>query len=196
MAVSYIPKQGRNVILISTRHREAEVTEGPKKKPERIADYNRCKGGVDNLDKIVDTYSCRRRTNWWPEVLFFNMVDITSCSAYVSLTAVDPSWNQAKLLRRRIFLEELGNSLVSAAILRRESTSLTHQFLLHWREGFSLVQLSLQTQSHRHQQLRSEVGNLQVVHRTEKRTVSTCICCGSHTCKEHQVICCKSCWKD
>lgn len=51
-AMSYVPKRGRNVILISTRHREAVVTEGPKKKPEIIADYNRCKGGVDNLDKV------------------------------------------------------------------------------------------------------------------------------------------------
>ncbi len=40
-------------------------------------------------------------------------------------------------------------------------------------------------------------GNMQVVQRTKKkRTLSSCICCGGHTCKEHQVICCKSCWKD
>ncbi len=30
----------------------------------------------------------------------------------------------------------------------------------------------------------------------KKRTLSSCICCGGHTCKEHQVICCKSWWKD
>lgn len=65
-AVSYVPKCGRNVILISTRHREAVVTEGPKKKPEIITDYNRCKGGVNNLDKVCTithlllhaSYSC------------------------------------------------------------------------------------------------------------------------------------------
>ncbi|XP_028432779.1 piggyBac transposable element-derived protein 4-like [Perca flavescens] len=119
-AVRYILKRGRNVILISTRHHEAVVTEGPKKKPEIIADYNRCKGGVDNLDKVVGTYSCRRRTNRWPQTLFFNMVDVSAYNAYVIFTAVDPSWNQAKLFQRRLFLEELGNSLVSAAILRRE----------------------------------------------------------------------------
>ncbi len=53
------------------------------------------------------------------------------------------------------------------------------------------------TDTSRHQQLRSEKGNMQVVQRTKKkRTLSSCICCGGHTCKEHQVICCKSCWKD
>lgn len=48
------------------------------------------------------------------------MVDVSAYNAYVIFTAVVPSWNQAKLFRRRLFLEELGNSLVSAAILRRE----------------------------------------------------------------------------
>lgn len=52
MAVSYIPKRGKNVLLISTRHWEAEVTEGEKKKPEMIMFYNKHKGGVDNLDKV------------------------------------------------------------------------------------------------------------------------------------------------
>ncbi len=53
-------------------------------------------------------------------MLFFDMVDISAYNAYVLFTAANPSWNQAKLFRRRLFLEKLGNSLVSAAILRRE----------------------------------------------------------------------------
>ncbi|KAK3530583.1 hypothetical protein QTP86_028838 [Hemibagrus guttatus] len=69
---------------------------------------------------LFSTYSCRRRINQWPQTLFFNMANVSAYNAYVLLTAVDPSWNQAKLFRRRLFLEELGNSLISAAILRRE----------------------------------------------------------------------------
>lgn len=56
-AVSYVRKRGRNVILLSTRHREPALTEGPKQKPEIVVAYNRCKGGVDNLDKVcANTY--------------------------------------------------------------------------------------------------------------------------------------------
>lgn len=51
-AVSYIPRRGKNVLLLSTKHREPAVTDDEKKKPKIIADYNRCKGGVDNLDKV------------------------------------------------------------------------------------------------------------------------------------------------
>ncbi|KAK3511131.1 hypothetical protein QTP70_032096 [Hemibagrus guttatus] len=62
-AVSCVPKWGRNVI-ISTRHREAAVTEGPKETPKMITDYNCCKGGVDNLDKI---FSCPLATPTQPK---------------------------------------------------------------------------------------------------------------------------------
>ncbi|KAL7400072.1 hypothetical protein ABVT39_006063 [Epinephelus coioides] len=119
-AVSYIPRRGRNVTLISTRYREAAVTEGPKKKPEINTDYNRCKGAVDNLNKVVSTYTCKRKTNRWPQALFFNMLDNLAYNGYVIFVAVDPFWNQRKLFRRRLSLEELGNSLVSAAISSTE----------------------------------------------------------------------------
>ncbi|KAJ4934252.1 hypothetical protein JOQ06_007052, partial [Pogonophryne albipinna] len=51
-AVSYIPKRGRNVLL-SSKHRDPAVTEEEKRKPVIIADYNHCKGAVDNLDKVL-----------------------------------------------------------------------------------------------------------------------------------------------
>lgn len=33
MALSYLPKRGKNVLLLSTKHREAAVSDGEKKKP-------------------------------------------------------------------------------------------------------------------------------------------------------------------
>ena len=38
-------------------------------------DYNATKGGVDNLDKLVSAYSCKRRTLRWPLVIFFDILD-------------------------------------------------------------------------------------------------------------------------
>ncbi len=43
-AVSYMPKSGKNVILLSTRHRDPAIVEGVKQKPQIIMDYNWCKG--------------------------------------------------------------------------------------------------------------------------------------------------------
>lgn len=50
--VSYIPKRGKNVVLVSTKHRAGEISRGKKKKPKIILDYNRCKGGVDTMDEV------------------------------------------------------------------------------------------------------------------------------------------------
>ncbi|XP_059196338.1 piggyBac transposable element-derived protein 4-like [Centropristis striata] len=118
-AVSYIPKRGKNVILLSSKHREPAVTGDEKRKPVIITEYNHCKGGVDNLDKVVGTYSCRRKTHRWPQVLFCNMIDVSAFNAFVIFTATDPSWKQGKSYRRRLFMEELGRSLVLDEILRR-----------------------------------------------------------------------------
>ena len=54
-AVSYIPKHGKNVLLLSTVHREPAISAEAHQKPKLILDYNRCKGGVDNLDKVCVT---------------------------------------------------------------------------------------------------------------------------------------------
>ncbi|XP_067234874.1 piggyBac transposable element-derived protein 4-like [Chanodichthys erythropterus] len=50
--VSYCPKKRKNVILMSTAHKDAAISEREDRKPTMILDYNSTKGGVDNLDKI------------------------------------------------------------------------------------------------------------------------------------------------
>uniref|UniRef100_A0A3Q3J2G5 PiggyBac transposable element-derived protein domain-containing protein n=1 Tax=Monopterus albus TaxID=43700 RepID=A0A3Q3J2G5_MONAL len=84
--VSYVPKKDKNVVLMSTLHREGKIC---GQKPEIIMYYNATKGGVDNLDKMVTAYSCKRRTLRWPLVLFFDMLDISAYNAFVVWTAVN-----------------------------------------------------------------------------------------------------------
>ncbi|XP_051765775.1 piggyBac transposable element-derived protein 4 isoform X4 [Ctenopharyngodon idella] len=57
--VSYCPRKNKNVLLMSTFHRDAEISSKDHKKPQIILDYNQTKGGVDTLDKILRN----RRTN-------------------------------------------------------------------------------------------------------------------------------------
>ena len=66
------------VTLLSPMHHDTRV-EGDDKKPHIIQHYNACKGGVDVMDKLATTYSCRRKINRWPMTLYFNMVDV-SCT--------------------------------------------------------------------------------------------------------------------
>ncbi|XP_048874855.1 piggyBac transposable element-derived protein 4-like [Brienomyrus brachyistius] len=118
--VSYCPNKSQNVILMSTFHKDAAVSPGSDKKPMIILDYNKNKGGVDNLDKLTATYTCQRMTRRWPMVVFYNILDVSAYNAFVLWTHIHLGWNSTKKHRRRLFLEQLGNSLVKEHIQRRE----------------------------------------------------------------------------
>ncbi|XP_053274074.1 piggyBac transposable element-derived protein 3-like, partial [Pleuronectes platessa] len=124
--VSYVPrKKNRNVVLLSTRHSEADVSDRADGKPVVVLDYNRNKGGVDNLDKVIGTYSCRRKTARWPLVVFHNILDVSSYNAFVIWREVNPDWMSGKRNKRRVFLEQLGKALVAPYIARRERVPRT-----------------------------------------------------------------------
>ncbi|KAJ8405688.1 hypothetical protein AAFF_G00316680 [Aldrovandia affinis] len=123
--VSYCPKKGKNVVLMSTLHKDAEVSVREDQKPTMVLDYNGTKGGVDNLDKVTACYSTKRMTARWPLVVFYNMIDVSVYNAFVIWREMFPEWNQAKLHKRRIFHEELGKALVVPAILQRQHTPRT-----------------------------------------------------------------------
>ncbi|XP_048853942.1 piggyBac transposable element-derived protein 4-like [Brienomyrus brachyistius] len=119
--VSYVPRKGKNVMLMSTLHREGQISDREDKKPEIILRYNATKGGVDTLDMVTAHYSCKRKTLRWPLVVFFNMLDISAHNAFVIWLALNPNWEKGRLnARRRLFLDELGRALVFPHIQRRE----------------------------------------------------------------------------
>ena len=56
--VSYVPKKGKAVVLVSTMHEDRAVDDSSvKKKPEVIQYYNQTKSGVDTMDQMVHTYT-------------------------------------------------------------------------------------------------------------------------------------------
>ncbi|XP_077385348.1 uncharacterized protein LOC144023587 [Festucalex cinctus] len=117
--VSYIAKKRKNVLILSTRHREPEVIEMGKKKPVVIEKYM-CKGAVRHTRIPPPTYSCRRRAQRWPMCVFHHMLDISCFNAFVLFTTIYPEWNKKKSYKRRLFLEEVGKALIGPEMLRRE----------------------------------------------------------------------------
>lgn len=79
---SFVPKQNKSVILISSMHHSAAI-DNFTKKPEMIKYYNSTKGDVDETDKKCAIYSCSRRTRRWPLVLFYKILDLSHVNAYV-----------------------------------------------------------------------------------------------------------------
>lgn len=58
--VSYLAKRNKNMVLLSTLHKMAEISDHKDRKPDIILDYNHNKG----VDKVIGTYSCRMTAHW------------------------------------------------------------------------------------------------------------------------------------
>nr|XP_015801530.2 piggyBac transposable element-derived protein 4 [Nothobranchius furzeri] len=185
-AVSYIPKHRRNVLLLSTKHHRVQIQEGPQQKPTPFIDYNRCKGAVDNLNRLVATYSCRRKTRRWPMALFCNILDVSAYNALVLWLSVEPAWNQQKKsIRRRLFLQELGSSMVRPAQARRTRLPLSSS-------AAALLQVQQQAEpAPAQEQIRKKKCHLC----RGKRSVHARFCktCGQAVCKEHSTVVCSTC---
>ncbi|XP_071200510.1 piggyBac transposable element-derived protein 4-like [Salvelinus alpinus] len=123
--VSYLPKRYKNVVDLSTLHKMAEISDREDRKPVIILDYNHNKGGMDNLNKGIGTYSCRRMTARWPLVIFHNIIDVSSYNAFVIWNKINPTWMSDKWNKRRVFLEQLGKALVTPHIHIREHLPCT-----------------------------------------------------------------------
>ncbi|XP_058470744.1 piggyBac transposable element-derived protein 4-like [Solea solea] len=185
-AVSYIPKLRKNVLLLSTKHHERAVSNTEKMKPLIIMDYDRCKGCVDNLDKVIATYSCRKRTHRWPLVLFYHLLDISVYNAYVLWTAVDPTWNKAKTYRRRTFIEELGKTLVAPHMARRPRLPREASAVAMIKELQDREPISENYNPRRR-------GTCDFCTGKRKRCTMSCSKCGRFVCKVHSTCICNSC---
>ncbi|KAL2091493.1 hypothetical protein ACEWY4_013756 [Coilia grayii] len=73
------------------------------------------------MERHLRTHSSPRVvTARWPVEVFHNILSVSACNAYVVWTAINPTWNQEKCLKRRLFLAGLGNALVTPLIQRRQ----------------------------------------------------------------------------
>lgn len=105
--VSYVPKTNKAVIFVSSMNHQKE-TDTETGKPAIIIDYNKTKGGVDEVDKKCSNYSSSRRTRRWPMAIFYRLVDISGINAFVLFNDCDNTEN----ITRGQFLLSLARSLV------------------------------------------------------------------------------------
>lgn len=115
--ISYAGKKRKATILISSMHHNRE-DDPEKRKPSIVSFYNQTKGGVDSLDEKCAKSSCRRRTQRWPMSVFFRILDISCCNAYI----LHQSYKDNTLITEKtIFLKQLARELVEPHMRRREA---------------------------------------------------------------------------
>ena len=68
----------------------------------------------DNMDHLITIFSCKRKNDRWPMVLFFNMLDVAGVAAFIIWISLNPDWSfNDRQLRRRKLLKQLGQELTN-----------------------------------------------------------------------------------
>ena len=114
MMTSYVCKKGKAVIMLSTSTTDNTVTDASTNfKPQTIMHYNRTKGGVDNVDRMLASVSTRR----WPLIVFYNMIDISLINAFALFNVIFKCEKKS----RRNFLKEMSEELYNPLLNRNAS---------------------------------------------------------------------------
>jgi len=114
--VSYVPKKNKNVLMLSTMHKQGDidVESGEQRKPEVITFYNFTKGGVDVVDKLKAEYSVARISCRWPLTIYFALMNIAGINSQIIYKA-----NTDTTISRRQFLKSLGQELCKPFMVQR-----------------------------------------------------------------------------
>lgn len=113
LLVSFWDKGTQPVLLVDSLHRGNESAEGDK--PSTVLFYNKTKSGVDNMDKKIRSFSCKRKCRRWPVAVVCNFVDI-SC---INAKYLFENSSAGKDSSHYEFLKSTGYQLVDALIQKR-----------------------------------------------------------------------------
>lgn len=175
--VSYVPRKNKVVVLLWTMHNDNKA-DADKGLPIMILDYNATKAAVDKVDQLCHNYSELKRTKRWSLAYFYNCLNIAGINSMVVFWAKFPGREKEASHRRRIFLENLGISLL-------------HPWLQRWvqeKQLPSAAKLSLQKCGYK---IDTDSSQTSAAHEGGKRKRRRCHICPSsldrktpHVCEE------------
>ena len=189
--LNYVAKKHKNVLLMSTSHSDRAISGRDDKKPQMILDYNETKGAVDTLDQLVATYTCKRKTNRWPMIVFYHMLDVSAYNAFVLWTSIYSEWNKNCMYKRRIFLEKLGFSLIEKHIASRT-------YIPRTAEAFSIVKSVKEKYQEKpdvsiNPKHKKRARCFFCETKNDNKTSFTCSSCNKYICKIHVTYYCPNC---
>ena len=189
-----LQKKNKAVILLSTMHYEISIDEEDhKKRSEIIKFYSKTKIGVDLVDQMVGTYTCRRQTRRWPLTLFFNLLDVAALNAYTICTQVHPDQQSTGGSRRR-FLKYLENSFISPHMKARQKIP---QLQKATKEAMMRCGLYFSNTSPPENILQKRKRCLLCQHIKDWKIAKCCSRCSRSVCPEHSIttITCNECYE-
>ena len=110
--VSYNAKTNKVVLMISPAQNSGSGDQSDfLKKLEAFFQYNKTKGCVDVLDRMIGNYSIKYKSRRWHVVVFCNVLDIAGYNSFVLFSKVFPEYQSNNCHKRRLFLIDLGTKL-------------------------------------------------------------------------------------
>ena len=167
--LSYVPKRNRNVLLLTSSHSQGLISEDSEKKPMIIKDYNCSKGGVDTMDGNIEEYSCLRKTERWPMVINYNLINVAVNSAFIV-------FKHRNNMTKTEFLNQLTIKLCENHVQKRSIKFIAEIFLFARRLQFALPQNILPARP------QSRVGRCCC----GKQSRSFCSTCNTPVCPRHR----------
>lgn len=184
---SYVPKKNKAVVLISTAH-YTNAVEGAHQKPMAIVDYNKNKAGVDTMDQMLGTYTCKRGTKRWPLAMFYNIVDVAALASFIAYNDLNPS---QKSDRRRSFLYKLVQQLATPEIEERALNNRITRYphIKRAMMDYNVIPLEESITSEappiQHRDQRKTCYLCQQYNNRQRKTRFACCDCRKFVCMEH-----------
>ena len=193
--VSYVPKKGKAVIMLSTMHHKKAIDEGSsiKIRGNTVQYYNGTKAGVDTFDQLIHTYSCKWEAKRWPVVMWYNLLDVAAQNAFIVFSTQNSEFEVGKTHKQRLFLRNLAEELVIPQMRRRlKVTTNLHSTILvamercgfRREENVETVSETLVTKQKRCHYCLSK---------KDRKSAMVCKKCNKNVCKDYSYIICNNC---
>lgn len=186
--VSYIPKKGKNVLLLSSLHHDNSIDKdtGDKKLPEIISFYNSTKGGVDVTDELSASYNVARNSRRWPLTIMFCLLNTAGINSQIVYKFNTGDYK----MKRRDYLKNLGLALVREHLqFRKDNPRLTRSL----REKINNLTGEQSEEPPKKKQATARGRCSYCPRKVDRKTKYSCRSCEISICLEHVVMQCEGC---
>lgn len=80
---------------------------------------------IDPTGNVDFGFSCKRKCNRWPMVIFHNMIDVAGLASFRLFELSHPAWNARNRDKRKLFLKELARELANEHLENRCKAPVT-----------------------------------------------------------------------
>ena len=171
LLILYIPKRYRNVLMMSSSHSDVSIADCHSK--PTIIDYDKHKGGVDTLDENCKELNCFRKTNRWPMVINYNLINVATNNAFIVMRGVGKSSKKTEFLKRLSF------QLAQLYVRKRKLIGQTKLFA----ERMGFIDAAPHSSKRTSQPVKRERCS-----RCSKHTRSACQTCKQFICPRHRKL--------